>query len=105
MVYVIKRGFTLIELLAVLVIVSIIGLIVVPIILNIVEKARKSAFLDSAYGIMESAELYYTTSFLFDDKPTRTFIFPDDKELSFSGKRPKSGYVQISNEGRVELQL
>jgi len=102
---VIKRGFTLIELLAVLVIVSIIGLIVVPIILNIVEKARKSAFLDSAYGIMESAELYYTTSFLFDDKPTRTFIFPDDKELSFSGKRPKSGYVQISNEGRVELQL
>ncbi|MCI8544918.1 MAG: prepilin-type N-terminal cleavage/methylation domain-containing protein, partial [Bacilli bacterium] len=38
-----KKGFTLIELLAVIVILAVIALIATPIILNIIEKARKSA--------------------------------------------------------------
>ena len=51
-----KKGFTLIELLAVIVILAIIALIATPIILNIVEKARKSAFENTAYGIIKSGE-------------------------------------------------
>ena len=52
-----KTGFTLIELLAVIVILAIIALIATPIILNIIEKARKEAFKDTAYGIINAAEL------------------------------------------------
>ena len=40
-----KNGFTLIELLAVIVILAIIALIATPIILGIVDNARKDAFL------------------------------------------------------------
>ena len=52
-----EKGFTLIELLAVIVILTVIALIAIPTVLNIIEKARKSAFQNSAYGIMESARL------------------------------------------------
>lgn len=54
-----RQGFTLIELLAVIVILAIIALIAVPLILNIVEKAKKGAFEDSAYGIINSARMTY----------------------------------------------
>ncbi|MEG2847894.1 MAG: prepilin-type N-terminal cleavage/methylation domain-containing protein, partial [Bacilli bacterium] len=53
------KGFTLIELLAVIVILAIIALIAVPFIMNIIDKAKKSAFEDSAYGILKASELYY----------------------------------------------
>ena len=45
-------------------ILAIIALIATPLILNIIEKARKNAFLDSAYGIVDSARLYYTEGLL-----------------------------------------
>ena len=47
-----KKGFTLIELIAVLVILAILALIVTPIVLNIVSKAKASANKRSvdAYG-------------------------------------------------------
>ena len=38
-----KKGFTLIELLAVIVILAIIALIAVPIVLNMISQARRSA--------------------------------------------------------------
>lgn len=59
-----NKAFTLIELLAVIVILVIIALIVTPLVLNMIGKSRKSFFLDSVYGIMESARLYYTENIL-----------------------------------------
>ena len=47
-----KKGFTLIELLAVIIIIiAVIALIATPIVLNVIESARKSANKDSAYGL------------------------------------------------------
>lgn len=100
-----KKGFTLIELLAVIIILAVIALITVPIVLNIIEKSRKQAFLNSAYGIMETAQTYYATALIFEETPKQLFTFPNDKVLSFTGTRPKSGYVEINEEGRIELQL
>ena len=51
-----KNGFTLIELLAVIVILALIALITTPIILNVVENAKRSAAVDSTYGYIKAIE-------------------------------------------------
>lgn len=53
-----NKGFTLIELLAVIVILAIIALIATPIILNMINDAKKSAAKDSAYAYQDAAEKY-----------------------------------------------
>lgn len=55
-----RKGFTLIELLAVIVILAVIALIATPMILGMIESTKKGAFLDTGYGIVQSAELYYS---------------------------------------------
>ena len=44
-----NKGFTLVELLAVIVILALIALIATPIILNVINDAKKQAAKDSAY--------------------------------------------------------
>ena len=51
-----KRGFTLVELLAVIVILALIALIATPIILNVINDAKKEAAKDSFYGYMDAIE-------------------------------------------------
>lgn len=53
-----NKGFTLIELLAVIVILAIIALIATPIILNMINDAKKSAAKDSAYGYIDAVDKY-----------------------------------------------
>ena len=48
-----NKGFTLVELLAVIVILALIALIATPIILNVINDAKKQAAKDSAYGYMD----------------------------------------------------
>ena len=55
-----KNGFTLIELLAIIVILAIIAVITVPIILNIIETARKGAAKNSVTGYGKAVELAFT---------------------------------------------
>ena len=50
------KGFTLIELLAVIVILAIIALIATPIVLNMINSARKSAAKSSALGYVDAIE-------------------------------------------------
>ncbi len=54
-----KKGFTLIELLAVIVILAIISLIATPIVLNLIDSAKKGAFERSVEGVVRSANLFY----------------------------------------------
>ena len=63
-----KNGFTLIELLAVIVILAIIALIAVPVVMNIITRARQSASADTAYSVLKAAELFYTNQLL--ENPT-----------------------------------
>ena len=53
-----NKGFTLIELLAVIVILAIISLIAVPMILGVVEEAKKRAAESSALGYIDAVEKY-----------------------------------------------
>ena len=91
-----KSGFTLIELLAVIVILAIIALIAVPVVMNIITKSRKSAFKDSAYGIIKAGELYYADRLLEPEGMTedKTFTFPSDAAgLDIKGNKPSGGSV------------
>ena len=90
------KGFTLIELLAVIVILAIIALIAVPVILNILTKSRKSAAQDTAYSVLNAAELYYAEALL--DNPTAAFT---DKTFEFveAGTIPTGGKVTVNAKG------
>ena len=57
-----NKGFTLIELLAVIVILAIIALITVPVVINIINSAKKGAAEDSTYGIIEAARLFWVSN-------------------------------------------
>jgi len=99
------KGFTLIELLAVIVILAIIALIAVPVIMNILTKSRQSAAEDTAYSILNAAELYYAEALL--DNPTEaftntTFTFTEagsTPALELKGTKPTAGSVVLDEDG------
>lgn len=62
-----KRGFTLIELLAVIVILAVIALIAVPMVLNVIDTARKESFERTLENIVYSAELYQAKLYMDND--------------------------------------
>ncbi len=106
-----SKGFTLIELLAVIVILAIIALIAVPIVLNLIEKSRKGAAVDSAYGLRKSAQLYYTSS-LLENVNGSDIIFNCDKvngclsednkvKLDIDGTKPSNGKIEIKFNGEI----
>ena len=94
-----KKGFTLIELLAVIVILAIIALISTPLILNVIEDAKKGAFKNTAYGIIEAAELSYAMDVLEGNNEEVIFTYTDGveessvdgKKLEYKGTKPKNG--------------
>mgnify|MGYP004623905407 CR=1 FL=1 len=97
-----KKGFTLIELLAVIIILAVIALIATPIVLNVIDSARKSANKDSAYGLLDSAKLYYMESLLDESKSLSGNLI--DK-INVSGSKPDSGTVYINSNGEVALAV
>lgn len=102
-----KKGFTLIELLAVIVILAVIALITVPILMGIIEKAKKNAFKDHVYGIMDSAHLYYADSLLkLEEAEQLEFSCNGEvcetdsgEKLKFKGSVPKSGRIILGSSG------
>lgn len=100
-----KKGFTLIELLAVIVILAIIAVIAVPTILNIVEKARKSAAIDSAYGYLEAVEKQIAINEIKGENQILDGVYEvpfDDKyNVNVKGEKPISGTVTIDSKGKV----
>ena len=95
------KGFTLIELLAVIVILAIIALIAVPVIMNIINSANKSAFKDTAYGIIDAGELYFAEQQLdvngmIEDETIN--LSDTTNTLGLKGEIPE-GSITISKEG------
>ena len=87
-----KKGFTLIELLAVIVILAIIALIAIPLIGNVIEKAKIGALENSVNGLIESANMYYANQSIKGEQATETiFDFVNGeqtstKKLEYKGK-------------------
>lgn len=81
-----KKGFTLVELLAVIVILAVIALIATPTILNMINKAKKGAFVDSSIYAIDAAYTYFTLHEEVD--------FVDVSDLDLNHKATITGYIQ-----------
>ena len=101
-----KKGFTLIELLAVIIILAVIALIATPIVLNVVDNAKKQANKNSVYGLIDASKLYYAESMLDESKSSKVngSINLID-EIKISGDKPDSGSVYIDNTGNIALAV
>lgn len=111
------KGFTLIELLAVIVILAIIALIATPIVLNLINTARKGAAARSAEGIREALGKQFFANQVEHPDATitaETFTFTENAENNkaiavydttmgkiIDGKLPAGGKVSISVDGEV----
>ena len=98
-----NKGFTLIELLAIIVILAIIAVITVPIILNVIDNAKRGTAKDSAYGYKDAINKYYVAGMLEDEsiKLSGEYNVVDGKlgeyDIPFSGTKPTSGYLTFEN--------
>ena len=96
-----KKGFTLIELLAVIVILAIIALIATPIILGVIEKARKGSAESSALGYVDAVEKQIAIDMLSDEKvidltDETITVGTDDTGLKVKGTKPDSGSLTVN---------
>ena len=89
-----KKGFTLVELLAVIVILAIIAVIATPIILEVIETAKKGAAENSAKGYLDAVEKQIAIN-LLDNDTTNDIIDGDytvgdliQKGVSVKGDMP-----------------
>ncbi|MDD4608376.1 MAG: prepilin-type N-terminal cleavage/methylation domain-containing protein [Bacilli bacterium] len=125
-----NNGFTLIELLAVIVILAIIALIAAPIIVGLIDDARKESAANSAYGVYHAAENVYAKVLIANksglpanivytfngtgvtigygdaattDLPTDWGIDAADAELDFKGTMPTAGVLTLNNSGEVNV--
>ena len=94
-----KKGFTLIELLAVIVILAIITAISVPMILNVIDDSKKSAYENDVKTLIDIAILNYETN---DNNPPTSYNFSDStissKLEGYDGDLPKSGTITLNLE-------
>ena len=89
-----STGFTLIELLAVIVVLATIALITTPMIMNVIENARKEAFKDSVLGVFDALDYY-----LIDNSIPEEGISVRSLNLS---KNQLSGMIIKNEEGKYE---
>ena len=101
-----KKGFTLIELLAVIVILAVIALIATPLIMNVINDARKNSFKDSAYGITKAVELRVMQEMQNPDGPNPPYkVDVTGTAIDYSGDRPTEGWAYIDANGNIKLYM
>lgn len=103
-----KQAFSLVELLAVLIILGVIALIVTPIIIKLIENAKKEAWRATAYGIVESAKMYHSDELLgvsFEEDIVFDFDEGKPEKLKFHGTVPDGGIVKVNDEGQISIAI
>ena len=82
-----NKGFTLIEVLTVLVIISILGLVVVPNTMDVIKGGKENTYKILVKNIRDSAVNLYKELEYSDSK---LYYYDGDKELFFAGSEPTS---------------
>ncbi len=96
-----KKGFTLIELLAVIVILGIIAVITTPLIMGVIEDARKNSAIQSVNGLLEAGEQYQIEGMMDGTGKKEIDLTSDDLEIK--GSKPESGTLLIDTEGNMSI--
>lgn len=102
-----QKGFTLIELLAVIVILAIIALIATPMIMGVIDKAKRGAAEASVYGYVQSVENSSVFSAIGVDgyseigSGVHDITGADFPNIKVDGEKPEKGWVAIDNTGAV----
>lgn len=100
-----QKGFTLIELLAVIVILAIIALIATPMIMGVIDKAKKGAAEASAYGYIQAVENNSVFSMFEVEGYTAigsgVIDIKNLPKIEVDGEKPTEGWVAIENSGNV----
>ena len=91
-----RKGFTLIELLAVIVILAIIALIATPMILGVIETARKGASEQSALGYIDAVEKQVAINQVKNENLINdgTYNVPMTG-ITVKGEAPTKGWLKI----------
>lgn len=100
-----NKAFTLIELLAVIVIMGIIATIFVPMFSNYIEKSKREALKESAFGIISAADLYQSSNEEMEDKEFSCVSDSCNSETSkidYKGKID-SGKVKVYSDGETSI--
>ena len=103
-----KYGFTLIELLAVIVILSVIALITTPLILNVINDAKKSAAVDSAYEYLKAVEYSGSISEITSNSGLSDGIYKISDladKVNVKGTKPTYGTITIEKGVAVKANL
>ncbi len=102
-----KKGFTLIELLAVIVILAVIALIATPLIMNVINDAKKNSFKDSAYGIKKAIEMRVAMEQVKNPDEANIAYKVDvtSDAIDYNGTKPTSGWAYIDVNGKIELYM
>ena len=102
-----KKGFTLIELLAVIVILAIIALIATPVVLGVIEKAKKGAASSSALGYIDAVEKQIMISEVDSstNKIQDGIYSVNDLNVSLKGNKPSNGNIEVKNGEVVRYNL
>ena len=93
-----KKAFTLIELLAVIVVLSVVVAITVPVVSKSIENSKKNSAIESANGLIQSAEYYFLTA-----SPKYGKIDVLNEKLNFKGEKPDLGEVEINKQGKSRI--
>ena len=100
-----KKGFTLIELLAVIVILAIIALIATPMILGVIDSAKKGAAENSTYGYIDAIEKSDLKNMIdtgnYTARTDGTYDLSTLANVSYKGQSPTAVCV-IIKDGNVE---
>ncbi len=96
------QGFTLIELLAVIVILAVIALIATPLIMNVINDAKKSAARDAGYSVIKAGELKAATEGIESVNPP--FHYDEGSNLPMKGTKPTKFTLDIDKEMKTQLR-
>lgn len=99
-----NKGFTLVELIAIIVIIAIIALIAVPTVLNIIDKSKEKANLNSAKMILEAGDIYYSNNMIKKNEEIGI-----DKNiysnLETKGNKPENGEFYLLENGKTAMAV
>ena len=96
------QGFTLIELLAVIVILAVIALIATPLIMNVINDAKKGASRDAGYNVIKAGELRAATEGIAGANPP--YHYDETSNLDMKGTLPSKFTLDINEDMNTQLK-